>query len=492
MRSTGDHTSDMGVTLHGKVATKRELGQFLTPAPIAEFMASMFTASQSEWKILDAGAGAGALTKALVHRVCKARRVGSVIKITAYELDRTIIPALRREYEHLQRQCDDTGISFHATILNADFIECALNVVRRDLFSSNGSAFNTVILNPPYRKINSDSPTRKVLRSAGIETSNLYTGFLALASSLLCPSGELVAITPRSFCNGPYFRAFRHQFLNSMSLRRIHVFESRSAAFSHDSVLQENVIVHAVKSRQEPHAVVVSKSTGDIGGNITSRKCSYDEVVNPADSEAFIHLMHDSADKNVRDDITRLKSSVLDLGVSVSTGRVVDFRATDFLRMRHSRSTVPLIRPCHFDGFFARWPGAKERKPCAIVNVEAIRDLLVPNGYYVLVKRFSAKEERKRIVACVYDPTKIKSETTGFENHLNFLHTDGHGMYPALAFGLAAYLNSTPVDVYFRQFSGHTQVNATDLRSIPFPSLAKLQALGKRVAQIAFNQSAPG
>ena len=118
-----------------------------------------------------------------------------------------------------------------------------------------------------------------------------------------------------------------------MSLRRIHVFESRSAAFSHDSVLQENVIVHAVKSRQEPHAVVVSKSTGDIGGNITSRKCSYDEVVNPADSEAFIHLMHDSADKNVRDDITRLKSSVLDLGVSVSTGRVVDFRATDFLRM---------------------------------------------------------------------------------------------------------------------------------------------------------------
>ena len=112
----------------------------------------------------------------------------------------------------------------------------------------------------------------------------------------------------------------------------------------------------------------------------------------------------------------------------------------------------------------------------------------MPNGYYVLVKRFSAKEERKRIVACVYDPTKIKSETTGFENHLNFLHTDGHGMYPALAFGLAAYLNSTPVDVYFRQFSGHTQVNATDLRSIPFPSLAKLQALGKRVAQIAFNQ----
>ncbi len=47
--------------------------------------------------------------------------------------------------------------------------------------------------------------------------------------------------------------------------------------------------------------------------------------------------------------------------------------------------------------------------------------------------------------------------------------------------GLAAYLNSTLVDAYFRQFSGHTQVNATDLRNLKYPDLATLKRIGSRI-----------
>jgi adenine-specific DNA-methyltransferase len=32
-----------------------------------------------------------------------------------------------------------------------------------------------------------------------------------------------------------------------MALRELHVFESRKAAFAEDDVLQENIILHAVK-----------------------------------------------------------------------------------------------------------------------------------------------------------------------------------------------------------------------------------------------------
>ena len=115
--------------------------------------------------------------------------------------------------------------------------------------------------------------------------------------------------------------------------------------------------------------------------------------------------------------------------------------------------------------------------------------LLVPRGYYVLVKRFSAKEEKKRIVACVYDPRKIRSKAVGFENHLNYFHANGKGVDAKLAIGLAGYLNSTNVDRYFRHFSGHTQVNATDLRSIPYPKHKVLVAIGKKLGMSCPTQS---
>jgi adenine-specific DNA-methyltransferase len=50
-----------------------------------------------------------------------------------------------------------------------------------------------------------------------------------------------------------------------------------------------------------------------------------------------------------------------------------------------------------------------------------------------------------------------------------------------LARGLVAYLNSTFVDTYFRQFNGHTQVNATDLRNLKYPPQASLEAFGSSI-----------
>lgn len=461
---------------------KRELGQFLTPAPIADFMASFFSTPKSEWRILDAGAGAGALASALARKLCTATRPPDSIRITAYEIDPSMVPLLRRAYAQLQRDCQSVGTAFSATILNTDFIECATEAISRGLFSSDTDRFNAAILNPPYRKINSGSRARKLLRIAGIETSNLYTAFLALASQLLSKSGELVAITPRSFCNGPYFRPFRRLFLESMRLQRIHVFDSRSAAFSRDAVLQENVIIHAIRSKNVPRQLIVSSSSGTPGAPVRFRKCKYCEVVSPNDPNAFIHLVTDDNELSIRHQITGLSTSLPDLMLTVSTGRVVDFRASEFLRMRRGADTAPLLRPCHFNGPVIEWPRSNERKPCAISVVDRTRRLLVPRGYYVLVKRFSAKEEKRRIVACVYDPTRIQSESVGIENHLNYFHANGKGIDKNVAKGLAAYLNSTFVDQYFRHFSGHTQVNATDLRSIPYPDRTTLESLGAKLS----------
>jgi adenine-specific DNA-methyltransferase len=100
---------------------------------------------------------------------------------------------------------------------------------------------------------------------------------------------------------------------------------------------------------------------------------------------------------------------------------------------------------------------------------------------YVLTRRFTAKEEPRRVVAALYDPTLLSEPLVGFENHLNYYHRDGNGLPMDLARGLVAYLNSTFVDAYFRQFNGHTQVNATDLRNLKYPTKAQLEAFGSRI-----------
>jgi len=324
---------------------RQELGQFLTPLPVASFMASLFEQQPKEMRLLDAGAGAGALSSALVMRLCDAERKPNKIVVSAYEIDAAVIPSLESSYAECEAACMRVGIEFRAEVTNADFLETGRLFVRGDLFGTPQTPFNAAILNPPYRKIQGTSSARLLLRSAGIETSNLYTGFLALAAKLLEEGGELVAITPRSFCNGPYFRSFREQFLSTMSLRRVHLLESRSAAFREDAVLQENIIVHAVKSDVKPDRVIVSSSRGVPTDDLVECARAYSEIVSPSDREQFIHLVTDDAQDEARRTIRRLSTSLHELGVEVSTGRVVDFRARKAASRGHAVDlSVPLSR----------------------------------------------------------------------------------------------------------------------------------------------------
>jgi adenine-specific DNA-methyltransferase len=154
---------------------------------------------------------------------------------------------------------------------------------------------------------------------------------------------------------------------------------------------------------------------------------------------------------------------------------VVDFRAKQQLRKNRGADTAPLIYPAHMKDGVVVWPIEGFRKHNAIAVDDYTRPQLVPAGRYVLTKRFSAKEERRRIVASVYEAP----EPAGLENHLNYFHRGGAGLPAEIAVGLAAYLNSTAVDDYFRLFSGHTQVNATDLRNLHYPTRVQLEKLGR-------------
>ncbi len=467
---------------------KAALGQFLTPKPVADLMAAFFEQNRKDIELLDAGAGKGALTQAFVRFQCTRIAKPKRIAVTSYEIDESLLDDLRTTLLGCEQECNTAGIRFSFQIRNEDFVLSAAESIRGGLFAPPKAQFTAAIANPPYRKIQSDSSARAQLRTAGIETSNIYAGFLALIIKLLCVGGELVAISPRSFCNGPYFKPFRSFVLENITLRRLHVFESRSAVFKEDQVLQENLIVHGIRGGPKPRAILISTTSGRAGDTVRERMVAFDDIVSPSDKEKFIHLPLIADEIRTIPSVQALPYSLIDLGLNVSTGRVVDFRAKRYLRENPEETTVPLIYPCHFDNGFVKWPKADSRKPNAIVDSENTRELLVPAGVYVLVKRFSAKEEPRRIVASIYDAKRFAAPRVGFENHLNYFHIAGSGMPMNIAKGLTAFLNSTAVDQYFRRFSGHTQVNATDLRSFRYPTRERLEQFGSRLDEFKIPQ----
>lgn len=458
---------------------KVELGQFLTPMPVAQLMASMLECADPVISLLDPCAGVGSLFAACVAELCQRPEPPREISVTAYEIDPLFAAYIPETLRLCEEVCTLAGIAFSGSVRQTDFIEYAVDSLQVNLFSLPPlHVFNAVILNPPYRKIQVGSFSWRLLERADVKTTNLYTGFLSLCMRLLANDGAMVAITPRSFCSGLYFKPFRQSLLRTMSLRRLHLYESREHAFSEDDVLQETIILSAMKTATAPRSVVITGNTGPDDDFITSRTAPYAEIVPPGDPQQCIRLVPDEGSQQVATRMSNLETTLDTLGISVSTGRVVDFRAKDMLRMLPEAGTVPLIYPTHISSGTVVWPKPDARKPNALMLTTESRDLLIPNQTYVLLRRFSSKEEKRRVVAVLYDPENLPGAYVGFENHLNYFHQNGRGLDPSLAKGLALFLNSTFVDLYFRLFNGHTQVNATDLRSLHYPTRQQLEELG--------------
>ena len=151
--------------------------------------------------------------------------------------------------EHCRTALLATGWELRYTIHDDDFILGTRGRPdQRTLFDDDGAEdeFDAVIMNPPYFKIGADSSHALAMGEAFRGNTNIYMLFMARAAELLRPGGEMVAITPRSFCNGLYFRNFRRWFFSRMGLRHIHLFECRRSTF--DDVLQESIITLTERS----------------------------------------------------------------------------------------------------------------------------------------------------------------------------------------------------------------------------------------------------
>jgi hypothetical protein len=257
----------------------------------------------------------------------------------------------------------------------------------------------------------------------------------------------------------------------------MHLFAARNRAFKDDDVLQENIIILLERDALQG-SVTVSTSADDSFTDMEINVYPFNRIVFPDDRESFIYVPT-SPERNHFETSPAIRCSLGDLGLEVSTGPVVDFRLRPHVRQMPERGTVPLLYPGHFSGQAIDWPKPGSKKPNAILRNAETEKWLYPNGCYVVVRRFSSKEEKRRVMASVVCPDAFKnSPMLGFENHLNVFHSGKKGIPEDLARGLAVFLNSTALDEQFRLFSGHTQVNATDLRLLKYLSRETLTRLG--------------
>ena len=457
---------------------KKPEGQFFTPKQVSIFMAELFDIKKDKIALLDPGAGTGTLSAAFCEKMLSRGKPGSLV-IDTFENDPEIIPLLKKVLQECKKDLEEKGLKVEFNVLAKDFILTNEPYLSGPgLFERGEKFYDFVISNPPYYKVGTASPYSRLMAELICGQPNIYAFFMTMAASMLADKGQMVFITPRSFCSGLYYKNFRKWFLRKVKITRIHIFESRKDIFDKDGVLQENVIIKASRNGKEGLVTITTSKDKDL--NLSGRiEVDYPVIISPKNSERFIRIPTSELDVRVLHIIDKWPFTLGKLGMEISTGPVVDFRAKEHLRQELIKGSVPLLWMHNMQKMRVVWPSKKNKKPEAIASTEETSPLLLPVKNYVLLKRFTSKEQRRRLDSAVLRQSEFPHESVGIENHVNYIHKPKGSLSVSEAFGIATLLNTGLIDNYFRSLNGHTQVNATEIRNLPLPDLSAIKKIGE-------------
>ncbi len=194
---------------------RKSLGQFFTPAHVAEFMAGWVVNNPACRSVLDPAIGLGIFFRAILKLHPRAD-----YEFVGYDVDPTILKAA----ESLFKTLDDSNVRF----INKDY-----------LFNGWSQKYDGIICNPPYFKfqdyVNRAAGLEEFKSRLGINLSgftNSYSMFILKSVSQLSPGGRAAYLVPFEFLNADYGTIIKKYLLESKALRYIILFNSNETVFS--------------------------------------------------------------------------------------------------------------------------------------------------------------------------------------------------------------------------------------------------------------------
>lgn len=445
---------------------RKKFGQFFTTASTARYMANLFNIdfSKNHLELLDAGAGTGVLSAALLDCIYKNGYRGT-IHLTCYETDEEVLSVLEKNLAFAEKIY---GIEY--TLIRENYITTQYFGID-SLMTEDKDKYDYIIGNPPYLKISKDAPEAKAMPDVCHGAPNLYFLFWAMGLYNLKPEQELVYIIPRSWTSGAYFKKFRSYLFSQSVITDVHLFESRDKVFEGESVLQETIIVKVKKTTVKPKNINITTSSTSDFSDLKQFSAPYNTVI---PKNQFVYLVTDTKEAEVLERVNKLPNTLPDIQMKMQTGIIVDFRTREVLRDEMEDGAFPLLYSQHIKDGRVTWPLGKEGE---VIKTDRA-SLLQENSDFLLVKRFTAKEEKRRLQCGIYLKQRYKQFAyISTQNKVNFVRCDS----PCITYGLYVLLNSTLYDTYYRILNGSTQVNSTEVNQMPIPNREVIEAMGREL-----------
>ena len=424
---------------------RKKYGQFFTDINTARFMVKLFSDvdDKETINILDPGAGTGILSCALIERFENNDKI-KTINLTCYEDDSNVINILTKNLEEIKNNSCKT---ININIINDNYILSQKFSIKDN--KNESMKYDFIISNPPYLKISTKAQESIHMKEVCYGAPNLYFLFASMSIYNMKAEGEMVYIMPRSWTSGAYFSKFREYMINNTKLLNIHLFSSREKVFKSENILQETIILRLKKTQNTKNNIIVtsSYSTDDIT-NSNLIEIPYDVVVSNVNNYVFLPI---------------------------------DAKEFDVLKkINKFENTIPLLYSQHIKGGRIKFPIGRENE---YLKTEK-KGLIQKNENYLMVKRFTSKEENRRIQCAMYLASEYpKYKYISTQNKINFIVGENTELTPNVLFGLYVIFNSTIYDMYYRILNGSTQVNSTEINCMPIPALYDVGELGKKLAQ---------